>query len=286
MAFIADTVIPKIKEWVTGEKLPVVPVVPLKGVIGQMGPMRSGLTLESVSEILERAFKVKSAKAVALLINSPGGSPVQSALIAKRIRQLAAEHDVKVIAFCEDVAASGGYWLACAADEIIVDDNSIVGPIGVISSSMGFVEAIKKIGVERRLYTAGDKKSFMDPFLPEKKADVTRLKTIQGDMHDSFKAYVAERRDGKLGDDPEIFSGAFWTGRRALDLGLVDGLGDARQTLRERFGDKVKMPVYKQHKSWLSRRFGGASQHADAGVWVDGLLCAVEERLIWDRYRL
>ncbi len=286
MGFIADTVTPKIKEWVTGDKPHVVPIVPLRGVIGQMGPMRSGLTLESVGDILERAFKTKKAKAIALLVNSPGGSPVQSALIAKRIRQLAAEHDVKVIAFCEDVAASGGYWLACAADEIIVDDNSIVGSIGVISSSLGFVEAIKKIGVERRLHTAGDNKSFMDPFLPQKKADVTRLKTIQGDMHESFKAYVSERREGKLGDDKDLFSGAFWTGRRALDLGLVDGIGDADQVLRERFGKNVKMPVFKARKSWLSRRFGGASQQANVGIWADGLMCAVEERMIWDRYRL
>lgn len=286
MGFIAETVTPKIKEWVTGEKPPVVPVVPLRGVIGQMGAMRSGLTIESLGDILERAFKTKDAKAVALLVNSPGGSPVQSALIAKRIRQLAAEHDVKVIAFCEDVAASGGYWLACAADEIIVDDNSIVGSIGVISTSLGFVDAIKKIGIERRLHTAGDNKSFMDPFLPQKKADVTRLKTIQGDMHDSFKEYVSERRDGKLSDDKDIFSGAFWTGRRALDLGLVDGIGDAHQILRERFGKNVKMPEFKARKSWLSRRFGGASQEANVGIWADGLMCAVEERMIWDRYRL
>lgn len=286
MGFIADTVTPKIKEWITGDKPHVVPVVPLRGVIGQMGAMRSGLTLESVGDILERAFKTKNAKAIALLINSPGGSPVQSALIAKRIRQLAAEHDVKVIAFCEDVAASGGYWLACAADEIIVDDNSIIGSIGVISSSLGFVEVIKKIGIERRLHTAGDNKSFMDPFLPQKKADVTRLKTIQGDMHDSFKAYVSERREGKLSDDKELFSGAFWTGRRALDLGVVDGIGDMHQILLQRFGKNVKLPEFKARKSWLSRRFGGASQQANVGVWADGLLCAVEERMIWDRYRL
>ena len=286
MGFIADTVTPKIKEWVTGDKPHTVPVVPLRGVIGQMGAMRSGLTLESVGDILERAFKTKNAKAVALLINSPGGSPVQSALIAKRIRQLAAEHDVKVIAFCEDVAASGGYWLACAADEIIVDDNTIVGSIGVISSSLGFVEVIKKIGIERRLHTAGDNKSFMDPFLPQKKADVTRLKTIQGDMHDSFKAYVAERREGKLSDDKELFSGAFWTGRHALDLGVVDGIGDMHQVLQQRFGKNVKMPEFKARKSWLSRRLGGASQQANVGVWADSLFCAVEERMIWDRYRL
>ncbi len=286
MGFISDTVTPKIREWTTGEILPLVPVVPLKGIIGQMGPMRQGLTLESVAEILERAFKVKKIKAVALVINSPGGSPVQSALIAKRIRQLADENNVKVIAFCEDVAASGGYWLAAAADEIIVDDNSIIGSIGVISSSLGFVEAIKKIGIERRLHTAGENKSFMDPFLPEKKADVARLKEIQLDMHDSFKDYVRSRRADKLKDDPALFTGAFWTGRRAVDLGLADGLGEIRQTLRDRFGEKVRMPVFKAQKSWLSRRFGGARQQTEVAVWADGLISAVEERMIWDRYRL
>ena len=285
MDFITGTVLPKLREIATGDWPPVVPVVPLAGVIGNMGPMRKGLTLEGVAELLERAFKVKRASAVALVVNSPGGSPVQSALIAKRIRQLAAEHDKKVFAFCEDVAASGGYWLAAAADEIIVDDNSIVGSIGVISSSLGFVEAIRKIGVERRLHTAGESKSFMDPFLPEKKADVARLKEIQGDMHDSFKDYVRERRAGKLADDPNLFSGAFWTGRRAVELGLADAVGDIRQTLRERYGERVKMPVFKQRKGWLSRRFG-AQSGTDAGIWADGLICAVEERMIWDRYRL
>ncbi len=284
MGFISDTVTPKIKEIVTGDRPPVVPVVPLRGVIGQMGPMRKGLTLESLAEILESAFKVKKASAVALVVNSPGGSPVQSALIAKRIRQLADENDIKVIAFCEDVAASGGYWLACAADEIIVDDNSIVGSIGVISSSLGFSEAIKKIGVTRRLHTAGDKKSFMDPFMPEKKADVARLKDIQGDMHESFQEYVRSRRGDKLKDDPDLFSGAFWTGRRAVELGLADATGEIREELRQRFGERVKMPVFKQRKGWLSRRFGSRAG-ADVSIWADGLIAAVEERMIWDRYR-
>lgn len=285
MGFLSDTVIPKFREMVTGDHPPVVPVVPLSGVIGRMGPMRKGLTLEGVAETLDAAFKLKRADTVALIINSPGGSPVQSALIAKRIRHLAEQHDKKVIAFCEDVAASGGYWLAAAADEIIVDDNSIIGSIGVISSSLGFVEAIKKIGVERRLHTAGDNKSFMDPFLPEKKTDVTRLKEIQGDMHDSFKAYVRARRGDKLKDDPKLFSGAFWTGTRAVDLGLADGIGELRQTLRDRFGERLRTPVFKQRRGWFARRFG-AGGAPDTGIWADGLIAAVEERMIWDRYRL
>ncbi len=285
MGYFDETVLPGMKGVLSGNRPPVVPVVPLKGVIGQVGPMRRGLTLESLAPVLYRAFKIKRAQAVALLINSPGGSPVQSALIAKRIRQLAEENDVKVIAFCEDVAASGGYWLAAAADEIVVDDNSIVGSIGVISSGFGFKEAIKKIGVERRLHTAGDNKSFLDPFLPEAKKDVERLKQIQADMHDTFKEYVALRRGEKLSDDPDIYSGAFWTGRRAVELGLADGLGEVRGVLRERFGDKVRLPVIKAKKSWLQSRFGSSSEQR-AASWTDGVLASVEERLLWDRFRL
>lgn len=190
MGFVDETMLPWIKGVVTGDRPPVVPVIPLRGVIGSMGPMRQGLTLEALAPVLDSAFKVKRAETVALIINSPGGSPVQSAMIAQRIRQLAEENNVRVIAFCEDVAASGGYWLACAADEIVVDENSIVGSIGVISSSFGFTEAIGKLGIERRLYTAGENKSFLDPFLPERAQDVKRLKDVQADMHQSFKEYV------------------------------------------------------------------------------------------------
>ena len=257
---------------------PVVPVVPLRGVIGSMGPLRQGLTLEALAPVLDRAFKVKRAEAVALIINSPGGSPVQSAMIAQRIRHLAEENNVRVVAFCEDVAASGGYWLACAADEIVVDENSIVGSIGVISSSFGFTEAIGKLGIERRMYTAGENKSFLDPFLPERAQDVERLKDVQADMHQSFKEYVTQRRGEKLKDDPEIFSGAFWTGKRALALGLVDQFGDLRSLMRQRYGKKVKLPVFKRRQGWLSRRFGSSE--------VMQVVGAVEERLIWDRYRL
>jgi signal peptide peptidase SppA len=234
--------------------------------------------LEALAPVLDSAFKVKRAETVALIINSPGGSPVQSAMIAQRIRQLAEENNVRVIAFCEDVAASGGYWLACAADEIVVDENSIVGSIGVISSSFGFTEAIGKLGIERRLYTAGENKSFLDPFLPERAQDVKRLKDVQADMHQSFKEYVTQRRGAKLKDDPEIFSGAFWTGKRALALGLVDQFGDLRGLMRQRYGKTVKLPVFKRRQGWLARRFGNSE--------VMQLVGAVEERLIWDRYRL
>lgn len=278
MGFVDETMLPWIKGVVTGDRPPVVPVIPLRGVIGSMGPMRRGLTLEALAPVLDSAFKVKRAETVALIINSPGGSPVQSAMIAQRIRQLAEENNVRVIAFCEDVAASGGYWLACAADEIVVDENSIVGSIGVISSSFGFTEAIGKLGIERRLYTAGENKSFLDPFLPERAQDVKRLKDVQADMHQSFKEYVTQRRGAKLKDDPEIFSGAFWTGKRALALGLVDQFGDLRGLMRQRYGKTVKLPVFKRRQGWLARRFGNSE--------VMQLVGAVEERLIWDRYRL
>ena len=278
MGFVDETMLPWIKGVVTGDRPPVVPVIPLRGVIGSMGPMRQGLTLEALAPVLDSAFKVKRAETVALIINSPGGSPVQSAMIAQRIRQLAEENNVRVIAFCEDVAASGGYWLACAADEIVVDENSIVGSIGVISSSFGFTEAIGKLGIERRLYTAGENKSFLDPFLPERAQDVKRLKDVQADMHQSFKEYVTQRRGAKLKDDPEIFSGAFWTGKRALALGLVDQFGDLRGLMRQRYGKTVKLPVFKRRQGWLARWFGNSE--------VMQLVGAVEERLIWDRYRL
>ncbi len=278
MGIIDETLLPWIKGIVTGDRPPVVPVVPLRGVIGSMGPLRQGLTLEALAPVLDSAFKVKRAETVALIINSPGGSPVQSAMIAQRIRQLAEENNVRVVAFCEDVAASGGYWLACAADEIVVDENSIVGSIGVISSSFGFTEAIGKLGIERRMYTAGENKSFLDPFLPERAQDVKRLKDVQADMHQSFKEYVTQRRGGKLKDDPEIFSGAFWTGKRALALGLVDQFGDLRSLMRQRYGKKVKLPIFKRRQGWLSRRFGSSE--------VMQIVGAVEERLIWDRYRL
>ncbi len=278
MGFVDETMLPWIKGVVTGDRPPVVPVIPLRGVIGSMGPMRQGLTLEALAPVLDSAFKVKRAETVALIINSPGGSPVQSAMIAQRIRQLAEENNVRVIAFCEDVVASGGYWLACAADEIVVDENSIVGSIGVISSSFGFTEAIGKLGIERRLYTAGENKSFLDPFLPERAQDVKRLKDVQADMHQSFKEYVTQRRGAKLKDDPEIFSGAFWTGKRALALGLVDQFGDLRGLMRQRYGKTVKLLVFKRRQGWLARRFGNSE--------VMQLVGAVEERLIWDRYRL
>jgi len=217
-----------------GNPAPVVGVIRLDGVIGRMGPIYRGLTLAALADSLERAFRLRHLKAVALAINSPGGSAVQSSLIAGRIRDLADEHDVPVYAFAEDVAASGGYWLALAADEIYADGNSIIGSIGVVSSGFGFTELIKRIGVERRLHTAGDKKAMLDPFSPEKPADVRHLKDLQKDIHENFTAMVRDRRGDKLkADDKKLFSGAFWTGPRALEMGLIDGLGTNQNAVEE-----------------------------------------------------
>jgi signal peptide peptidase SppA len=263
---------------------PVVPVVRLSGVIASSGLLGSrGLSIESVAPLLKRAFDMRGAKAVALSINSPGGSPVQSALIGQRIRLLADEKGLKVIAFVQDVAASGGYWLACAADEIVADPHSIVGSIGVISAGFGFQDLIGRLGIERRLHTSGERKSMLDPFRPEAPDDVARLARLQAEIHDGFKDWVRQRRSGKLKDDEQtLFSGEFWTGRRGLELGLVDSLGEVRTTLQARFGAKVHLPVIGPRRRLLSR-FG-------LDMSIDGIgpgtLAALEERLHWQRYGL
>ncbi len=273
---------------------PVVGVVRLAGAIGSFGPIRSGLTLAGLETAIGRAFKLPRLAAVALSINSPGGSPVQSDLIARRIRDLAAEKDVPVLAFCEDVAASGGYWLACAADEIFARDTSIVGSIGVISASFGFPDLMQRIGVERRIYTSGDKKSMLDPFQSEDPKDVVRLKAIQKDMHQSFQTMVRERRGARLkGTDKALFSGEFWTGGKAVELGLIDGLGELRHTLRARYGDHVILKRMDSTAPWWRRRVGltgpgpaAGLGHFDPRDWAAGALAAVEERALWSRFGL
>ncbi len=258
-------------------------------MIGGIGPLRRGMTIQRLAPAIQRAFSAKGLKAVALSVNSPGGSPVQSALIYRRIRDLANEKNVPVLVFVEDVAASGGYWLACAGDEIYADANSIIGSIGVVSGGFGFVEALQKLGIERRVYTAGERKGMLDPFRPENEDDVAHLKTIQKDMHDSFIDLVQRRRGKKLkGDD--LFTGEFWTGRKALELGLVDALGDMRSVCRDRFGEKVRLVVIGERRGWLKRRFGLSGEWAPAESWGlafgAGLLAAVEERALWSRFGL
>jgi serine protease SohB len=272
---------------------PVVPVLRLTGVIGMSTPLRPGLSMAGVARALERLFAVRNAAAVALVINSPGGSPAQSHLIFRRIRDLAQEKNRKVIAFVEDAAASGGYMLACAADEIVADPSSIVGSIGVVGGSFGFDKLIAKIGVERRLYTSGDHKAMLDPFLPEDPADVERLKNLQREIHDDFIALVKSRRGAKLnGPEESLFSGEYWTGRRALGFGLVDAIGDLRSTLRERFGDKVYTPLITAERGLFGRRAVGVGQGlvAATGLGTSGLaedmISALEARALWARYGL
>jgi serine protease SohB len=267
---------------------PVVPVVRLSGAIGAVMPLRSGLAMSNVAPLLERAFSVPHAQAVALVINSPGGSAAQSHLIFRRIRALAEEKQRAVFAFVEDAAASGGYMIACAADEIIADQHSIVGSIGVVGGSFGFDKLIAKLGIERRLYTSGENKAMLDPFLPEKPDEVERLKKLQGEIHEDFIALVKSRRGDKLaGPENDLFSGAYWTGRRGLELGLVDSIGEVRSTLRARFGDKVVTPLIAPERRLFGRRVGGI-EHRDfigAGLAED-VISALEARALWARYGL
>jgi serine protease SohB len=271
--------------------LPVVPVVRLSGVIGISSPLRPGLTLASAARPLERAFGMRGIRAVALVINSPGGSAVQSHLIYRRIRELADEKKVSVFAFVEDVAASGGYMIACAADEIVVDASSIVGSIGVVAASFGFQELIKKVGVERRLHTSGDNKAMLDPFSPEKEEDVQRLKAIQREIHDGFIALVQERRAGKIDSrESALFNGEFWTGSRAKELGLVDTIGDLRRVLRERYGDKVRTPLIVE-RGLFGRRAPGVGRGGFEAVWqgpslAEDVLATLESRALWARFGL
>jgi len=274
---------------ISGGHSPVVPVVRLHGIIasGAAGLGRQLLNADSVEGALKRAFTADGAQAVALAINSPGGSPTQSQLIGSRIRQLAAEHELPVIAFCEDVAASGGYWLACAADEIIATPTSLLGSIGVVSSGFGLEGLIAKLGVERRLHTAGTNKARLDPFSPEKDDDVQWLLGMQSDIHDEFGAWVRERRGDKLvGTDEELFTGEVWIGRKALELGLADGLGTLREVLAQRYPD-AELQAMHARKS-LAARLGLPAAAAPGGLPEAAvvLVGALEQRASWARFGL
>jgi signal peptide peptidase SppA len=268
----------------------VVPVVRLSGVIGAVTPLRPGMSLAGVARMLERAFSVKNAKAVALVINSPGGSPVQSRQIFLRIRQLAEEKKLPVLVFVEDVAASGGYMIACAGDEIFCDPSSILGSIGVVGGSFGFQELIKKIGVERRLYTAGAHKAMLDPFLPENPDDVTRLKALQREIHDIFISLVKASRGARLkGADDMLFTGEYWAGHTSVSLGLADAIGDLRSTLRARYGEKVQTPLIAPASGILSGLLGRRSPGAmdileNASNLPEDLISAFETRAIWAKF--
>jgi len=271
--------------------IPIVPVVRLTGIIGFSTPLKPGLTLASIARALERAFSMRHARAVALVINSPGGSPVQSHLIFRRIRQLAEEKGLRVIAFVEDVGASGGYMIACAADEIICDMSSMVGSIGVVGGSFGFDKLMEKVGVERRLYTSGERKAMLDPFLPEKPEDVKRLKQIQNEIHDAFIKLVKDRRGPKLaGPEKTLFTGEYWTGSTAVELGIADAIGDLRSFLRERYGEEVLLPLVAPDRTFFGRRLRGIASELDllAGPpsWAEDMVSALEARALWSRYGL
>jgi signal peptide peptidase SppA len=270
----------------------IVPVVRLSGLIGAVTPLRPGMSLAGIARTLERAFAIKQAKAVAIVINSPGGSPVQSRQIYLRIRQLAAEKQLPVLVFVEDVAASGGYMIACAGDEIFCDPSSILGSIGVVGGSFGFQELLKRIGIERRLYTAGEHKAMLDPFLPENPEDVARVKALQREIHAIFIALVKQSRGARLkGADDVLFSGEYWAGETSVALGLADAIGDLRSTLRVRYGEKVLMPIIAPPTGLLSgllgRRSGGAGTVGQLDLLAglpDELISALETRAIWAKF--
>ena len=272
-----------------------VPVLRFSGPIGMVTPLRPGLALASVAGPIEKAFSLSKLPTVAIVVNSPGGSPVQSHLIFSRIRQLAKEKDKRVYVFCEDIAASGGYFLALAGDEIYADPSSIVGSIGVISASFGLDRFIERFGIERRVHTSGKDKGALDPFQPERPDDVARLKELQRDVHDVFAGIVKERRAGKLkGPEEELFSGTFWSAAKARDYGLIDGLADLRGKMQELHGRKVRLKVVPLAQGGLLSRFRrlpgfqplAGDGFAFAPSFADDLVSAIEARALWSRFGL
>ena len=268
----------------TSNKHPKIAVLRLQGVIGNSSHLKEGLNLEHIRENIDKAFATKNVKAVAIQINSPGGSPVQSELIYHYIRTLSKEKNIPTYSFAEDVAASGGYWLACISDEIYASESSIIGSIGVISSSFGFVEAIKKLGIERRIYAQGKNKSLLDPFKEERKADTDILYAAQKDVHEAFKNMVRSRRTGKIAPEQEeqLFSGEFWSGKTAKTLGLVDDIGNMHEIMKKKYGTEIKFIHICKPKNWLQRKIGlSLQQH-----FIAQALHTCQERLLWQKYNL
>ena len=265
------------------KKKKVVPHIRLSGVIGSVGKFKQGLDFSGQQELIDKAFSIKKAKAVAISVNSPGGSPVQSHLIYSYVRKMAKEKNVKVLVFAEDVAASGGYLIACAGDEIYANSSSIIGSIGVIYSSFGLKELIKKVGIQRRIYTAGKNKSTLDPFVDEKKEDIERINKIQLDLHADFIKVVEESRSSKLKkkENTDLFTGEFWSGSKSRELGLIDGLGNADEILKEKFGEEVVIKKFEKSKSWISKKLSGGSESQ-----IETLIQLLEERSIWQKYGL
>ena len=264
------------------KKKKIIPHIRLSGIIGNAGKFRQGLDFSGQEEIIRKAFSIKKSPAVAITVNSPGGSPVQSHLIYKFIREQAKENKKKVIVFAEDVAASGGYLIACAGDEIYANQSSIIGSIGVIFSSFGFKDLIKKVGVERRIYTAGKNKSTLDPFVEEKPEDIERLKKIQLEIHQDFIEVVRESRKNKLNENngDDLFTGEFWSGKKAKELGLIDEIGNINQVLRDKFGKDVVIKKFEKPKGWLSKKLSSSNDH------IDQLANILDEKSVWQRYGL
>ena len=268
-------------------KNPVVALIKLSGIISPDGRLgsKNNLNLNDLSDSLTKAFRFKNVKAVALLINSPGGSPVQSCLISNRIRELSAEKEMPVYCFIEDVAASGGYWLSCAADKIYAMESSIVGSIGVISSGFGAVEAIKRIGIERRVYSEGKNKGMLDPFLPEKKEDIDQIKSIQKDLHEQFISWIKKRRGKRIKvSDDIVFNAGIWSGRQALKIGLVDDIGDYYTVMKKKFGKDIKFKDFSKKQSWFKQKFLSRNNKGDN--MIENLFTYIDEKLIWSKYEL
>ena len=264
-------------------KKKIIPHVRMTGIIGSAGRFKQGLELANQRDILKKAFSFKKISHVAISINSPGGSPVQSHLIYSYIKELAEKKKVKVLIFAEDVAASGGYFIACSGDEIYANSSSIIGSIGVISASFGFKDLIQKIGVQRRVYTAGKNKSTLDPFVEEKDEDVKRLKNIQLELHEDFIKVVEKSRGSKL-KDPEknnIFTGEFWTGKTSLKLGLIDGIGNMDQVLKKKFGDNVIIKNFEKPKGFIARKLSSSVQDP-----VEKLANIIEQKSMWQKFGL
>ena len=260
-----------------------IPHIKLSGVIGSAGRFKQGIDFSGQQEIIKKAFSFKKAKTVAISINSPGGSPVQSHLIHDYIRQLAKKNNKKVIVFAEDVAASGGYLIACAGDEIYANSSSIIGSIGVISASFGFQDAIKKIGIQRRVYTAGKNKSTLDPFREEKEEDIERIKKLQLELHSDFIEVVKKSRGSKL-KDPEknnTFTGEFWSGSTSQKLGLIDGIGNSEQVLREKFGENIVIKNFEKQKSFIAKKLSSSFDYQ-----IDNIASVLEERALWQKFGL
>ena len=265
------------------KKKKIIPHIRLTGVIGSAGRFKQGIEFSGQQEIIKKAFSFKKSKNIAISINSPGGSPVQSHLIHDYIRQLAKKNEKKVIVFAEDVAASGGYLIACAGDEIYANSSSIVGSIGVISASFGFQDAIKKIGVQRRVYTAGKNKSTLDPFKEEKEEDIERIKRLQLELHSDFIKVVKKSRGSKL-KDPEknnTFTGEFWSGTTSMKLGLIDGIGNAEQILREKFGEDIDIKKLEKPKSFIAKKLSSSIDNQ-----IDNIASVIEERALWQKFGL